>query len=366
MTADGEVQQGATARTFAAEAPRVSDDWPLGGLVEDVAPALAEATARNEPCVLITLARVEGHAPRRAGAQMLVRPNGEHLGFVAGGCVEAAVAAEAMRLFDGPARRFVAFGAGSPFVDVRLPCGSRLDLMMERVAPGDPAVARLVQARRERRDVLWLSRADKPYRVCIEPSVGLTNLPPGFGAAIRMAAHAHGPDAGGYTGEAEALVVWRRYAPPPRLVLIGGDPVVLALARLAQTAGWEVVVDRPRGPEAPPPGFGFAYDRRSVEAVTPELDLDRWTAVVAATHDLDLDHAALSAALKAPCFYVGALGSRSRLGERLKRLARDGLTDSAVHRLHSPAGLDIAAAAPFEIALAILAEASGQWRRPPH
>ena len=73
-------------------------------------------------------------------------------------------------------------------------------------------------------------------------------------------------------------------------------------------------------------------------------------------HDIDLDHAALMAALPSPAPYVGLLGARRRLPERLDRLKAAGLTERDLARLRAPIGLDIGGKAPWEVAVATLGE----------
>jgi xanthine dehydrogenase accessory factor len=356
MAADGAPGQWPRPTPVAAV---VQPDWPVGGLVEDVVDDLARVGATGRPCVLATLARVEGSAPRRPGSQMLIQESGEHLGYVAGGCVEAAVAAEAMALFTGPERRLLVLGQGSPFVDIRLPCGSRVEIVLERINPGDAAVARLIAARRARREAVWLSGVAAPSRACVSPAANDGPLAPRF-ARIVDASRDAPPDGGGL--DEDGAVLWRRHVPRLRLFLVGGDPVVLAVARLALACGYEVVVDRPLGPAHGPSGFGFHYDRRAPADAARAWTLDPWTAVVAATHDAGLDHDALAQALRGSCFYVGALGSRGRVDARRDRLAAEGVDAERLARLHAPVGLPIGAATPNEIALAILADITAAWR----
>ena len=75
-----------------------------------------------------------------------------------------------------------------------------------------------------------------------------------------------------------------------------------------------------------------------------------------ATHDADLDHAALMAALPSEAFYVGALGARRRLPDRQTWLRDAGLHDAQIARLHAPIGLDLGGKAPWEVAIAVLGE----------
>jgi xanthine dehydrogenase accessory factor len=86
------------------------------------------------------------------------------------------------------------------------------------------------------------------------------------------------------------------------------------------------------------------------------LELDAHSAVVAVTHDPKLDDMVLLEALKSPCFYVGALGSRGNTAQRRERLKLFDLGDAEIARLHGPIGLDIGSRTPAEIAVSILAE----------
>ena len=83
---------------------------------------------------------------------------------------------------------------------------------------------------------------------------------------------------------------------------------------------------------------------------------DGRTAVVTLTHDPKLDDPALDVALRSPCFYIGALGSRRTHAKRVARLREMGHGDDAIARIHAPVGLDIAAVTAPEIALSVLAE----------
>jgi xanthine dehydrogenase accessory factor len=77
--------------------------------------------------------------------------------------------------------------------------------------------------------------------------------------------------------------------------------------------------------------------------------------VLVVSHDLELAGPTLSAALSSQAGYIGALGSRRTQQARADWLAYRGITD--LDRVHGPAGLDIGASSPPEIAISILAEA---------
>jgi xanthine dehydrogenase accessory factor len=87
-----------------------------------------------------------------------------------------------------------------------------------------------------------------------------------------------------------------------------------------------------------------------------QIGPDPWTAVAIATHDIDIDHDALCAVLPSAAGYVGALGSRRRLPERVARLRESGLSEAHIGRLHAPIGLRIGARSPWEVAVSVVAE----------
>ena len=111
-------------------------DWPMFGLSDDVRPELAAALEAGEPCALVTLYAMVGSSPRPVGAQMLV--GAERLsGFLSGGCVEADIAAHARSALGDGAPRLLIYGEGSPYPDIRLLCGGRIDILVEPIAPDE-------------------------------------------------------------------------------------------------------------------------------------------------------------------------------------------------------------------------------------
>lgn len=155
----------------------------------------------------------------------------------------------------------------------------------------------------------------------------------------------------------------RPFNPEPRVIVVGAVHVAQALAALAPPAGFEVAVVDPRTAWATAERFpGVRLVHAWPDEAFSELGLDARTAVVTLTHDPKLDDPALVAALAAPVFYVGALGSRRTHARRVERLAIGGLAPSALERIRAPVGLDLGARTPGEIALAILAQILGALR----
>lgn len=154
------------------------------------------------------------------------------------------------------------------------------------------------------------------------------------------------------------------HLPPPRIVVIGAVHISQALARLAPVAGYDLTIIDPRTAFATEERFeGVELIADWPEDVLKDRPLDAYTALAALTHDPKIDDFPLSEALKAGCFYVGALGSRKTHAKRVERLKEMGRTDNEIGRIVAPIGLDIGAASPAEIALATLAQIVQAFRR---
>jgi xanthine dehydrogenase accessory factor len=148
------------------------------------------------------------------------------------------------------------------------------------------------------------------------------------------------------------------HLPHARLVIIGAVHITQALAPMAEIAGYPVEIIDPRTAFASPERFpGIALDPEWPEDVLKARPLDAYTGLVLVTHDPKIDDFPLKAGLDAGCFYIGALGSRKTHAKRVHRLLAMGATAAQVERIHAPIGLDIGAASPAEIAVAVLAQA---------
>lgn len=145
--------------------------------------------------------------------------------------------------------------------------------------------------------------------------------------------------------------------PPPKLVVIGAVHISQALAPMARIAGFDMTIIDPRTAFATPDRFpDVPLIAEWPDVAIPKVGLDPFTALAVLSHDPKIDDGALIAALKAGCFYIGALGSRKTHGRRLERLRQAGVDETVLARIHAPIGIPIGAQSPAEIAVAILAE----------
>jgi xanthine dehydrogenase accessory factor len=156
------------------------------------------------------------------------------------------------------------------------------------------------------------------------------------------------------------------YAPTAKLVIIGAVHISQALAPLARSLDYDVTVVDPRTAFASPERFpDVPLIAEWPDVALPPLNVDRYTAFVAVTHDPKIDDPALLHAFAKDCFYIGALGSRKTHAKRAERLRAQGASDTDIARIHAPIGLDIGAVSPAEIAVSIMAEITAQLRLPP-
>jgi xanthine dehydrogenase accessory factor len=156
------------------------------------------------------------------------------------------------------------------------------------------------------------------------------------------------------------------HLPAPRMVITGAVHISQVLAPMARMLAYDVTIVDPRTAFATPERFpDVPLLAEWPDQALPKIGLDHWTAFVALTHDPKIDEPALEAALRAGCFYVGALGSKKTHARRVEHLRARGLGEEAITRIHAPIGLSIGAASPAEIAVAILAEITLRLRRGP-
>jgi xanthine dehydrogenase accessory factor len=324
----------------------------------DQIPEAVLAWARQgRGAALATVLETWGSAPRPTGAQLGIGADGELAGSVSGGCVEGAVVAEALDALADGRPRLLEFGVSdAEAFAVGLACGGRIRVLVEPVGVGQGPtpgfLAKLVAARAARRPIVAAVRpANWERRLVSGPDDPLWEA-----AAPALAA-----DRSGFAGDWFLGV----HNPPLRLAVIGGVHIAQALVPMARLLGYDVGVIDPRDAFASEARFPETpIDHDWPDEALARFGLDSRTAVVTLTHDPKLDDPAIRAALAAPVFYLGCLGSPRTHAKRLDRLRAAGIDEAALARIHAPIGADIGAKSPAEIALAILAQLTERLRRP--
>ena len=329
-----------------------------------VAETLAGWAHEERPFALATVIAVHRSAPRAPGSKMGIAADGELVGSVSGGCVEGAVAEAAAELGPGGPARVLRYGiADSQGWEVGLPCGGEIDVLLERV--GDAALRRFL--------ALQAARVRSALVTVVDAGVGVTGRLL-LGVDGELESTIDDPELRAQLLEAGSEALWHQRprllelgdlrvfvdvtAPPPTLMIFGAGEFAQALAGLALTLEWRVVVCDPRSRFADPARFPGAevIARWPRDAVDEAGGIDRATYVAVLSHDPKIDDAALALALRSEAAYVGAMGSRRATAARRERLTAQGLTDAELDRLAAPIGLDLGGADPSETAIAIVAE----------
>lgn len=290
---------------------------------------LTEQIAAGQRCVLVTVLAVEGAAMRNPGSHMAVCEDGSFVGSLSGGCIENAVVAEASDALKAAKARIVRFGVGSPYFDIKLPCGGGLDIHFQPLPDGQVAF-----------DCLAATKARRPFTVTINPQ-GVACLagwhPAPFDRAAGTASFGHFPRA--------------------RLMLVGHGEVLSALTLLARSMALDVAVLTPDERALDRlQGLGFPVMQLTRANDTELLRSDPWTAIVFLFHDHDWEIPQLQRAFELPHFYIGAMGGRQAHAARCEALLAAGVKASAIASLHAPIGLFHSSRDPDTLALSALAE----------
>jgi xanthine dehydrogenase accessory factor len=288
---------------------------------------LRAAVEQRRRVVLVTLTDVVGRAARLPGTHMGVCEDGSFIGAFSGGCVEAAIVAEAQAVLQDGRARQVRFGIGSPYIDIRLPCGGGIDLLFTP----DPPLRQLGHATE-------MLEARRCVGLQLDPRGKLT---------------VDGPDGEGW-GDGIFRVI---HDPDLRLVIIGQSMETVALARLARSYTPDVAVF------SPDPAVlekvrstGAAGARLLSSSAVPSLRADAFTAIVFLFHDHDWEGDLLCQALATRSFYIGAMGSEVTRQMRAETLLARGCSQRDIARIHAPIGLIAAARDPDTLAVSILAQ----------
>jgi xanthine/CO dehydrogenase XdhC/CoxF family maturation factor len=323
-----------------------------------------DAFAADEAGVLASVVRAEGSTYRRPGARMLALPDDTMVGLISGGCLEGDLLEHARTVRASGKPRLVRYdhsGEDDVMWGLGLGCAGAVDVWLERVdaaRPGPlPALRRWLASRE--RGALAVA-LDGPQagmlRTCDEH--GLAG-PLDAGEVDAVLAKALASGRGGRRPLAGADICIEVFTPPLRLAVFGAGPDAGPLVRAAAGLGWDVVVCDHRPAFAKPERFPEATVREvGIEHAVSEVGVDAGTHAVVMTHHFENDGRLVRALLATQVPYIGVLGPRRRTEDLLQGLADEGVAIGPLERarVFGPAGLDIGADAPEEIALAIAAE----------
>jgi len=293
----------------------------------DILRFAADQIVAGSRVALATLVGITGSSSRALGSQMAITERGDVCGSLSSGCVDAAVIAEARSAIANGSVRKVRFGEGSPYIDVRLPCGAGLDLLFTPITDPTPLAACLQALAERRYTSLWLASLS----ACKTDAATNTSI---------------------------------TFSPRLRIAALGMGDELLAMVRISATFGAEVYAVTPDQEitENLRAANAAVIETLTTSFVLPELG-DRWTAFVSLLHDRDWEMVLLPQMLRQDGFYHGAIGNIHNQALRKAALAAGGLAAADLVRLRGSIGLIPATRDPATLALSICAEVVSEYRR---
>ncbi|MCP9483868.1 XdhC family protein [Shimia sp. CNT1-13L.2] len=251
-------------------------------------------------CVLITSIDIKGGAAREVGSLAVVCESGSMIGYMSNGCIDRDIRLQALALLesDDPAKT-LRYGEGSPFFDLKLPCGGSLELLLD--ARPDPEALHDAHSALLERSATRMDFA----------------LPGGNGLASFL------------------------YSPKSRLAIAGRGAVFRATVQVAEAAGFETLAYSPDEADLEAVRHVSSLDPAFISNPLAQLalPLDSFSGFLTLFHDHDWEPELLKAALMTDARFIGCLGSRKTHQMRLANLQADGVDTQSLSRLKGPIGL---------------------------
>jgi xanthine/CO dehydrogenase XdhC/CoxF family maturation factor len=343
--------------------------------ITDVLAAIESLSARGEKMALATIVAVKGSTYRRPGARLLVPEEGDLVGNISGGCLEGDVADVARIVMHEGVARMVSFDLTADDDAVwgwGLGCNGAIEVFVEPADKAAEVAGALRAALQEERPISVVTvlesgvpGVEQGARLVVRPpgetegSLGDASLDRSGREAAMELLSAERSEVRELAGGVRAFV--EVLEPPLRLLVCGAGHDAVPVVAAAALLGWSPIVvdDRPAflTKERFARAAGFVHVERPEKAagVAP---VDPRTHVVVMTHRFMNDKEYLRSFLASPVPYIAMLGPAARTQRILMELREEGVavTEDDLARIHGPAGLDLGAEGPEEIAHAIVAE----------
>ncbi|MCM4166285.1 putative xanthine dehydrogenase subunit A [Arenibacter antarcticus] len=304
--------------------------------------AYQQATLKAQKCVLATVVALDGSSYRRPGVRMLILQDGHMIGAVSGGCVEKEVLRQAQSVFEDQTAKIMTYDGR-----YRLGCEGVLYILLEPFRPDAKFLDAFAETLKLRRDFKVTSYFDKnegsnkQFGSTVDFGDAVLPMFPGFKKAETMA--------------------WFEQEMKPcfKLFIIGAEHDALQLNALATLTGWEVTIFADPAEEKNIMDFVGAHEFLGIlPEEFPVNSIDNRTAIVLMNHSYSKDLAYLITLKDSQPLYLGLLGPHSRREKLFNELMDRSPTLSYdfLDSIHGPAGLNLGAETPQEIAIAIIAE----------
>lgn len=327
--------------------------------------------------MLATVIELRGSGYRLPGARMLITADGDAVGTVSGGCLEADLTERAKRVLRSGRSEVFTYDTTAEedsVFSLNMGCRGVMRVLLEAVDLESPIVNALRRVRETRTPMasavlvggdgsavgsrIFLS--DGAGREAADPDDLRGRFPTLYPDLLTFFGSSSSYEAIRYDSEGGFReFVFEMIVPPVRLAILGAGADAVPLADAAWSLGWQVEVYDHRPAFLDRERFANSDKINLTGRDAPlEIAADGMTAIVLMNHNYERDKAALPRALKTDAFYVGALGPKKRTQQILDELKEAGaiFEIDQLSRLRSPAGLDIGGDSPETIAISIIAE----------
>lgn len=249
--------------------------------------------------VLVTAIEIRGGSSRECGTLALIDDTGAMFGYMSNGCIDRDIQEHGKAALGAKSARVLHYGAGSPFLDLTLPCGGALKLLL------DPNPDR--------------AALQKAHTILLQRRQAELSFP--------------------LPGKSEQTCF--RYSPIPRVLLAGRGSVFRATAKTVRTAGFELRAMSPEEDDlnAVAELSNQAPIHLKSPVAAPEFQLDDHSAFLTLFHDHDWEPALIMRALQTPARFIGCLGSKRTHKKRCATLMEMGAGENDLTRLTGPIGL---------------------------
>ena len=311
---------------------------------QEVLSNLIKWVEAGERAWLCTVVKTWGSSPRPVGSLLSCNQSGQVAGSLSGGCVEEDLLEKLKsgRLATSHPEVMIYGKTQEESDKFGLPCGGQLQIIIEPMSDKSQL--------KDLREVLSRITNRKCIQRTLDINTGAITVEP-------IERFRHLIVSGEIENNNAPRTLKQTYGPRYQLFLIGAAQVSIYLAQMAQTLDYHVIVCDPREQmieDWPIEGVQLVQDMPD-DAVEKYAN-DKFSAIIALTHDPRIDDMGLMQALKTDAFFIGAMGSTRTSAKRRERLKLLDLSDAEIDRLYAPVGLPIGSKTPAEIAISILAQ----------
>ena len=335
--------------------------------MQELLQVLLSTLATGRPVAMTLLVETRGSTPQKAGAAMLVFPDGSQQGTLGGGCVEAEVKRRALGLLLDGQPELLTFQLDSDYGwDDGLICGGRMRMLVDPLRVGaDVAyyeeLARLIDLGRGCTEAVVLEPEScglpvlsrflfDREGVCVAGPQGISASP-----VLVQGLRPLAPRPRPYVAEGVSYLL---HLARGKLLVVGGGHVGQKVADMAADVHFDVTVVDDRAEYVTEERFPKAVRRivGRMDEVLPLLEVDEDTFCIIVTRGHNHDEEALFHLVRKPSRYLGMIGSRRKIKMIFDDLRREGIEESLLARVHAPLGLEIGSQTVPEIAISIVAE----------